>query len=107
MISLKYTIPALSASLKVRKKFLQSYSSNISGSDQEGKDVLASSEALFTESFNASKRVLTTRNQDINSWSQETLKNANSNLFADANQTFASSVGKIESHKVSLSKLSS
>ena len=106
MISIKYTIPTLSAGLKVRKKFLQSYSSNISGSDQEEKDVLLTSEVLFTESFNLSKKNLDTRNQKVNIWSQETLRNANDNLFSESNQILMSSIGKIESHKMSLSKLS-
>jgi F-type H+-transporting ATPase subunit b len=98
-ITTKYTLPTVSANLKTRKKFLEAYSSDISSSDIEEKEALTAYDNLFTESFASTKKALDNRNKQISLYSEESFKKANNELFANANQTFISSVGNLEAYK--------
>jgi uncharacterized circularly permuted ATP-grasp superfamily protein len=88
MISLTYTIPTISTNLKVRKKFLQNYNENISGSDREKNEVLLHSENLVVESFAKAKTFIITRSQSSKTWLNTMFQTANIFSFKKANQSF-------------------
>jgi hypothetical protein len=44
------------------------------------------------------------RNKQVLVYSQESFQKANGELFANANQSFISSVGNLEAYKISVSK---